>query len=62
MQMLDFIFYDANAYVDESQTKSQMKMKRGGKFLGYDNCPYLIILDLNARITKMFQVFKVEED
>lgn len=30
------MYYDTNAYANESQTKSQMKMKKGGKILGYD--------------------------
>lgn len=36
-----------------------MKIKRGGKILGYDSCPYLIILGLNVRMVMTVQAFMV---
>lgn len=44
------------------KSKVKWKVKRGGEILGYDSFPYLIILNLNARIAIAFRVFKVEED
>lgn len=37
MQMVEWMYYDTNAYADESQTKNRMKMKMRGQILGYDN-------------------------
>lgn len=34
----------------------------GGKILGYDIFPYLIILNLNEQIATTLWVLKVEED
>lgn len=47
---------------NESQVIGYMKSEKGGKILRYNNCPYLIFMNLNTRIVIAFQVFKVKED
>lgn len=50
-------------HMDEAwMSADEFKNKIGGGILGYDNCPYLIILNLNLQIAIDFWIFKVEED
>lgn len=40
----------------------QIKIEKSKEILGYDNFPYLIILDLNVRLATTFRAFKVEDN